>query len=197
MTSWYYITYSNSTGTAACSGSGYYSGSNYYYADSSTSTTMYYDVARRAIYIDGQWVTDLEQCNYPERYETEEQKLARLEHQRQYEAEQEKIRKEQEVAKQKADELLKSHIGVEAFGKLHEIGHIELDSQKYQGRKYRIPNNARSLIEIVEAGKVVDRLCVHPIERYQDGDEILTRLTLLQYAEEYLLKVANHNLVRV
>lgn len=132
--------------------------------------------------------------------ETETEKQARLERQQQYEEKQKRIQAEEEQTRTRALELLKSHIGLEAFGKLHEVGYIELDSQKHKGRKYRVPATrgfARNYIDVYEGDKLIDRLCVHPQERYVDEDEVLTRVTLLKYAEEYLLKTANHNPVRV
>ncbi len=174
------------------------------FTDSTASTTS-------ATYIGNSTSTDATGCfPYPYSYtstyvatdyreETEAEKKARLDAQKRYEIEQERIQTSQRKAKEKADELLKSHIGLEAFGELHQLGYIELDSQKYAGQRYRVPSSARSLIEVLDKdGKVIDRLCVHPTERYQDGDEILTRITLLKFAEEYLLKTANHNpVVRV
>jgi hypothetical protein len=125
--------------------------------------------------------------------ETEAQREERKRAAAEYEKQQALIREQQAAAKLRAEALLKSHIGLEAYGELLKVGYIELDSQKHKGRKYHVPSNARLLIEVLENGKVVDRLCVHPHERFQDDDEILSRVTLLKYAEEHILTKANHN----
>ena len=125
--------------------------------------------------------------------ETEEQKAARLEAQRVFDLEQERLRKELKQAESKAEALLKEHIGLEAFGRLHQVGYIEVDSQKYAGRKYRVPKEKRNLIEVLDGeGRVIDRLCVHPTEAYPIGDEVLARIVMLKFAEEEILKIANH-----
>ena len=134
------------------------------------------------------------ECNSVTTPETEEQRVTRLEAQKVYDLERELRHKEQEQARIKAEVLLKEHIGLEAFGKLHQVGYIEVDSQKYAGRKYRVPSQERNLIEVVdEQGKVIDKLCVHPIEQFPAADEVLARIILLQFAEEHILKVANHD----
>lgn len=105
----------------------------------------------------------------------------------------EEERQEQKAAVKRAEELLKEYIGEKAFGKLHEVGYIELDSQKYKGRKYRVPANHMAYIEVLdEKGKVIDTLCVHPAIECPPADHIITRVAMLQNDEETLLAAANH-----
>ncbi len=128
--------------------------------------------------------------------ETKKQKSDRLRCEQESRDRAEQLRKEKEAAIKCAEELLKDHIGVEAFSELHKVGYIELDSQKYQGRKYRVPQEHMNMIDVLDKdGNVIDRLCVHPSVACPPGDHILSRLVLLELAEEYLLKQANHNLV--
>ena len=100
--------------------------------------------------------------------------------------------KERNQAEAKAEALLKEHIGLEAFDKLYQVGYIEVDSRKYAGRKYRVPQ-ARLEIEVLdEQGRVIDRLCVHPREAYPESDELLARIVMLRFAEDKILEIANH-----
>lgn len=125
--------------------------------------------------------------------ESKQDKRARLQREEQHRLEQEQLRREQEAAVKRAEELLKEHIGTRAFGKLHKAGYIELDSQKHKGHKYRVPNNT-DMIEVLDSqGKVVDRLCVHPSISCPVADQILTRLVLLESAEDFILETANHH----
>lgn len=126
--------------------------------------------------------------------ETEEQRQAREERAQEYQRQQADLQKEQEAAIKAAEELLKEHIGLEAFGKLHEVGYIELDSQQHKGRKYRVSKDSYKRIEVVDdQGKVVDKLCIGPAIGCPPCDVILARVVLLELAEEYVLETANHD----
>lgn len=158
-----------------------------------TNNTIYYRLISNSEYLE----CEPQQITWTPPPETEEQKQARLEREAQQKREREEAQKRRDLARQKAEELLKEHIGLEAFGKLHEIGYLEMDSCKYQGRKYRVPKYARGSLDIVENGKVIDRLCVHPGQRFEDGDEILARIVMLEVNEDEILQIANHSPVRV
>lgn len=123
-----------------------------------------------------------------ERVATEQAEQRRLEYQRQ----QEELRKEQEAAVARAEELLREHVGEKAFTEMYELGYIEVDSHKHKGRKYRIPAENEGFIEVVDKdGKVIDRLCVHAAIICPMPDKVLTRLMLLELAEDTILQVAN------
>jgi hypothetical protein len=166
----------------------------WYYTDSLTSSTYaltdfytYYGIDSNGVQV---WPTPPP--------ETEEQNRARLNREEEWKKQQEQLRKEQELAVIQAEQLLKENIGLEAFGKLYKVGYIEVDSQKYKGRKYRIPKVHMARIEVLDdSGKVIDRLCVHPAIECPAGDHILTRKVLLELDEEYILAKANHSLVTV
>jgi len=116
---------------------------------------------------------------------TEEELRARLEREREY-------RKQQELATKRAEELLKEYIGLAAFGKLYEVGYIEVDSRRYKGRKYRVPD--AGFIEVIDKdGQVIDRLCIHPRVQCPLADQILSKIVLLELDEEYVLDTANHH----
>lgn len=128
----------------------------------------------------------------PVREETEEERQATLEQQKETQRRYEESVKRREEAAKRAEGLLKEHIGLEAFGKLHEVGYIEVDSHKHKGRKYRIPEGHRDFIEVIdENDKVIDTLCVHPAVECPPGDHILARVILLELSEDYILERAN------
>jgi len=125
--------------------------------------------------------------------ETDEQRQAREERELEYRRQEDELRREQETAVKRAEELLKEHIGLEAFGKLHEVGYIELDSRRHEGRKYRVSKDCYKRIEVVDdQGKVVDKLCIGPAIGCPPCDVVLARVVLLELAEEYVLETANH-----
>lgn len=144
---------------------------------------------------------------YPDKYiytyittqpapETKKHKLARLKRQKKWERWQEKLRLKREAAAKRAEELLQNYLGLESFGKLYEVGYIEVDSRKYPGRKYRVSKETSKMIEVLdETGKVIDRLCVQPKIECPAGDHILTKVAFLQMDEESILTKANHHRV--
>ena len=102
-----------------------------------------------------------------------------------------KAEEEARNAENKAKELLEDWLGKEGLAKLYKVGYIEVDSQKYQGRKYRVPQAHMGYIEVIENNKVIDTLCVHPAIQCPPSDHIFSRLVLLKYSEEYLLSKSN------
>jgi len=169
MSGWYYNSYPFSNTTAG---------------STITSTTFYstFTYWNPTIYIE---------C--PSIPETDEQRQDREQRQVEYQRQQAEIGKQRKEADNRARELLKQHIGLDAFGKLHEVGYIEVDSQHHKGRKYRIHKNAYERIDVLdEQGKVIDRLCIVRAIQCPDDDLILTKKVLLESVEEYALQVANH-----
>ena len=99
-----------------------------------------------------------------------------------------------EKANKRAEDLLAEYIGIEAFGQLHEIGYIEVDSRRYAGQKYRIPKHHYSDIEIMDAeGRVIDTLCLQLKLDCPGDDVVLARWILANFDEETLLSVGNHH----
>jgi hypothetical protein len=148
------------------------------YADEAATTTGSITIntgtAAEGAYTSSQWIYAW--ANQQGAEETEEERQAR------------------EAAFKRAEDLLKSCIGLEAFNRLHDIGYIELDSQKHKGRKYRIPKEHMEMIDVLnEEGEVIDRLCIHPAIDCPAPDHILSRVLLLKFAEEYTLAKADHH----
>ena len=139
-------------------------------------------------------------CSYPvygvvnSESDTEEQKQARLTREEEYRKQQEQLRKDNEAAIVKAEELLREHLGEQRYEKLQKQGYIELDSQKHVGCKYRVPKAHRDMIEVVDRyDKVIDTLCVHPAIDCPSGDQTLTRIKYLELAEEFILAKSNRH----
>lgn len=142
--------------------------------------------------IDVNGTTYMLPTEYTPEPETKEQAKARRDREQEYQQQQEELRKEQEAAVARAEELLRKHIGAEAFGELHKVGYIELDSHKYKGRRYRVPADSETFIEVLDkAGKVVDTLCVHTVGDCPMPDKVLARIVRLQLDEENILEVAD------
>ncbi len=99
---------------------------------------------------------------------------------------------EQKVAADRAEELLKSHVGLERYGLLYQVGHLEVDSSRYAGRRYRIRKDAHQRILVLEGDKVVDELCIISRVSCPSGDMLLSKIVMAESAEEEMLKVANH-----
>lgn len=100
-------------------------------------------------------------------------------------------------AENKAKELLEDWLGKEGLNEMHKVGYIEVDSQKYKDRKYRVPSAHMNYIEVMEDGKIIDTLCVHPDLDCPPSDHIFSRLVLLKFSEEYLLSKSNRHGVPV
>ena len=180
----YYYLGTTSTTTASVTYSGYSYASGDTRCGTSSDATWYYSVDT-CYWINannGYAISDLSIASE----ETAKEKGARLARER-------KAEKERQAIVKRAEELLILHIGMEAFGKLHELGYIETDSQHHKGRKYRVPANHMAYIEVLdEKGRVIDTLCVHPDMECPPADHILTRLIYLKMDEEALLAEANH-----
>lgn len=102
--------------------------------------------------------------------------------------------RERREAIERAEAILREHIGEDRFEELRQVGYIELDSRRHEGRRYRIHSERDHVIQVLDTdGAVVDRLCIHPDVRLPDADEVLARVVLLENAEEFVLQTANHH----
>ena len=158
---------------------------NYYYASdsattSATATTWYYAYP---YYVS---------TGYQTSKETETEKQARLQREETYRQEQLALVKRQKEAAERAELLLKEHIGVDTYGELYRVGYIHIDSQKHKGRTYRMFKNPYARIHVIENGKVVDELCLVADVQCPDGDRLLTKKVLLESDEDYALATSNH-----
>lgn len=169
----------------------------------STAGNAYFDANSDYYVTEPTWITVTEPYYVPVKLtkaqKAEQRRVAEEQRQRQAEAVARRKLEEQAQAKSeaKAQDLLKEHIGVEAFGELHKVGYIELDSHKPNVR-YRIHKDRHQMIDVLKGDKVIDRLCIHlnPKHNCPTSDEILAKILLAEYAEDVLNTKANHHAVR-
>jgi hypothetical protein len=105
-----------------------------------------------------------------------------------------------------AEELLRGYVGAERFQEYQTQRRITVDSSRYRGRQYVV--RPSGMIEVLEGGRVVDKLCVHLVDRVDDNgwrgyrmdggwlppaDVVFGKVLLLELDEERLLRTANHN----
>lgn len=95
--------------------------------------------------------------------------------------------REQLEAKERAEALLQAVLGP-GYADYQHSGYVEVDSQQYPGRRYRIEPGP--LIAVMEGERVVNRLCIHAQAPLPDADEIVAKLLLCQHDEAKLLRVA-------
>lgn len=98
-------------------------------------------------------------------------------------------------ARERADKLLHECLSPEQSEELRNNGHFHLEV--FSGdvrRRYRINRGrAGNVLQVDDSGRVLKRLCIHPIEMVPDGDTMLAQKLFLEGAEEEFLRVANHS----
>ena len=105
----------------------------------------------------------------------------------------ERVRREEAAArerleaKERAEALLQTVLGP-GYADYQHSGHVEVDSQQYPGRRYRIEPD--QLIAVMEGERVLNRLCIHAREELPVADEIVAKLLLCQHDEARLLRIA-------
>jgi hypothetical protein len=118
--------------------------------------------------------------------ETDEQRERRL-------AEEAEARCRREEVDAKAEKLLRETFG-EEYELLTKDGFVMVDSEKYQGMRYRISKCPYDRINVIDAeGKIIDSLCVMLKESCPDWDVVLAKIMLARFDEERLQEVANHS----
>jgi len=82
-------------------------------------------------------------------------------------------------------------LGEEQYGRLRRVGYLDLPSQRYRGRVYRLDSLGR--LSYRDAGETTFHatLCVQPEEEVPRDDEIAMRYLLVTADEDRLLEVAN------
>ena len=184
-TYWYSSSSTSTTADYSCSGTSTASGISYYPYSTEYSNSY---VTTNAV-----WVTP---TVVP--VETAEAKRVRLEAQRvreeQYRLETERRERERKEAVAVAEELLAEYVGKDRLAQARQVGHIDVDSQRHQGRKYRVSLEDERMIDVLDdKGVLIDRLCVHANLDCPNPDKVLTRLILLESDEDFILEKANHH----
>jgi hypothetical protein len=105
-------------------------------------------------------------------------------------------------AAQRAEQLLREHLTPTEYQQLSESGYIEIPSNLYPGRFYRIFARRQQLRVYVlgEAGSSQPRqrlynLCVVPFDPVPDGDLVLANKWMIEGDEQNYLSIANHYII--
>lgn len=127
--------------------------------------------------------------------ETEEHKKERLEKERiaaeKYAAAVKKQREEEKEREQKAWAFLVAVLNEKQKKQMEKDKFFELISVK-SGTRYRIRKGQTRNIEKLDGeGKVIQKLCVHPVDYLHDYDAMAMQKLALEYDEEATVKIAN------
>jgi hypothetical protein len=90
-----------------------------------------------------------------------------------------------------ADALLCHLLAPAEYRQLRRKGYLEVASGGHPGRIYRVPRGGGQ-VAVVEGGRVVERLCVQPVEHLPPGEAVLVHKLLIEADEEGYLAAANH-----
>lgn len=90
-----------------------------------------------------------------------------------------------------AETLLRDMLSPEEYRRLCASGVLEVPSPSYLNRVYRVPRGPGQ-VQVVEGGRVVERLCVQPVDALPEADVILMHKMLIQSDERAYLETANH-----
>lgn len=109
--------------------------------------------------------------------------------------EQARILAKQAKASDRAEKLLRECLSPRQAAELQRQGHFHVEVIGLNGaiRRYRIERGRSGNVKQVdEQGRVLKRLCLHPIESVPDADTMLAQKLLLETDEEQFLQTANH-----
>lgn len=90
-----------------------------------------------------------------------------------------------------AETLLRKMLTPEEYAQLSARAYLDVPSQSYLGRLYRVPRGPGQ-VQVVEGGRVVERLCVQPLDSLPEADVILMHKMLIEADESSYLATANH-----
>jgi len=106
--------------------------------------------------------------------------------------------REHNVAKHRAEMLLRSSITDEQYHQLVDRGYLEIRSRLYPGYLYRIPRTQQR-VQIYETGQAsavpyarkLAELCVVPCDTVPDADMVLAHKLMIEADEQSYLSIAN------
>ncbi len=90
-----------------------------------------------------------------------------------------------------AETLLKNMLSREEYSQLCARAYLEVPSRTHVNRVYRVPRGPGQ-VQVVEGGRVIERLCVQPLEALPEADVILMHKLLIEGDEATYLQTANH-----
>jgi hypothetical protein len=104
-----------------------------------------------------------------------------------------KAKAQEKAREKKARQLLKEVLTEEQNKQLDEKGYFELVSVG-SGQRYRIRRGRTRNVEKIDAeGKVVGRLCFHPVDEVHVYDTMVIQKVMLDCDEEAVKRVANYS----
>ena len=125
---------------------------------------------------------------------TEEQKLERQRQADEWAAQHQREIEELNVAKAKAEKLLRENLSPAQLSELVKDNQFTLRTHQPDGsqRIYRIARGrSRNIHEVNEAGVRLRTLCAHPAEAVPDADTMLAQKLWLEADEEAFRRIAN------
>jgi hypothetical protein len=90
-----------------------------------------------------------------------------------------------------AEALLRDVLPPEQYQQLRSRAYLEVPSPTYAGRIYRVPRGPGQVM-VVEGGRVIERLCLQPVDYLPEADIILMHKLLIETDERRYLETANH-----
>ena len=98
-------------------------------------------------------------------------------------------------ADRRADRLVRELLTPGELAQLEERGYLEVPSRATPGRCYRVPARP-GLVTVMEAGRPVVRLCLHPARTLPEGEHVIAHKLLLEGAEAEYWRLANRWMAR-
>ena len=93
-------------------------------------------------------------------------------------------------AQLRATELLREVLSAAEYRQLERFGYLTVPSPGVPERTYRIPSRP-GMVAVYESGKLVERLCLQPVERLPAADVVLMLKLMIEANEEKYLRTAN------
>ncbi len=79
----------------------------------------------------------------------------------------------------------------EEYTQLRAHAYLEVPSRDRAERVYRVPRGPGQ-VQVVEGGRVIERLCLQPLDTLPEADVILMHKLLIEGDEHMYLATANH-----
>ena len=90
-----------------------------------------------------------------------------------------------------AEKLLRDVLTHEEYTQLRAHAYLEVPSRARAERVYRVPRGPGQ-VQVVEGGRVIERLCLQPLDALPEADVILMHKLLIEGDEHMYLATANH-----
>lgn len=95
------------------------------------------------------------------------------------------------AADHNAESLLRERLSADEYRQLCARAYLDVQSHSYANRIYRVPRGPGQVL-VLEGGRVVERLCVQPVDSLPEADVILMHKLLIESDERTYLETANH-----